>query len=82
MSTQNVTIKLDKKLLEEVRMLAAFRSVSLSEFFADFSRTALAADPAFRKRRKRFLARLEKGLDLGSRGRLRDQRGDLHARDT
>ena len=80
MKTQNLTIKLEKKLLESARMLAASRSISLSELFADFARKALAKDAGFRERRKRFRDRLGEGLELNTHGQIQWDRADLHER--
>ncbi|MBI4585979.1 MAG: ribbon-helix-helix protein, CopG family [Planctomycetes bacterium] len=80
MTLQNITLRLEKKLLETVRMLAASRDLSVSELFAEFVRRTVAQDAAFRARRKRFRDRLKKGLDLGSMGKLSLTRAELHER--
>jgi hypothetical protein len=80
MSYQNITLRLEKKILEAIRMLAASRNVSISELFESFARKSIAGDAAFRARRRRFRDRLKKGFDLGSRGRPLLSRAELHER--
>ena len=78
--TQDVTIRIEKRLLQEARVLAASRNQSLSELIAALTRKTLAEDAAFRTRRKRFRKRLEKGFDLGSGGKFSLKRDELHER--
>ena len=80
MEAQNVTIRLEKKLLTAAKMLAASRNQSLSELYSELTRKTLAQDAAFRARRKRFRERLEKGFRLGTRGQLFLSRDELHGR--
>jgi len=80
MATQNVTMRIDKALLDAVRMLAASRNSSLSELFEALARKTLAGDAAFRARRRRFQKRLEKGFNLASHGRAPLKRAALHER--
>jgi len=78
--TQNVTVKMERELLSSARMLAASRSLSLSELFAELARKTLAEDAAFRVRRQRFRERLRKGYALNTRGKLSVDRAELHER--
>jgi len=80
LQTQNVTIKLEKRLLEAARVLAATRGTSLSGLFAQLARNALADDAGFRARRKRFRDRLEQGFMLNTEGQVNWTRADLHDR--
>ena len=80
MQAQNVTIRMEKKLLTEAKMLAASRSQSLSELISVLARKTLAQDAAFRARRKHFRQRLEKGFQLGTEGKLSVSRDELHGR--
>ena len=80
MATQNITLRLDKALLDAVRMLAAARDMSVSGLFESLVRKTLAGDAAFRDRRRRFQRRLNEGFDLGSRGKAPLARAALHER--
>ena len=61
----NVTLKLDAGLLREARILAAERGRSISALLADRVEEMVRERKAFEKARRRALARLRTGLDLG-----------------
>jgi len=74
----NVTLKLDAALLKEARVFAAEEGRSISALLTDRLETMVRERKAFDKARRRALARLDAGLDLGwSPPRSRDE---LHER--
>jgi hypothetical protein len=79
-ATRNVTLKVEGSLLEAARMLSASRGLSVSELFESLVRKVIAGDAAFRTRRKRFRDRMERGFDLGSRGKPPLTRTERHER--
>jgi hypothetical protein len=61
----NVTVKLDADLLKEVRVVAAEEGRSISALLADRLDLIVRERKAFDQARRRALARLREGLDLG-----------------
>ena len=61
----NLTLKLDKDLLREARILAAEEGRSISALLAERLDELVRERKAFDKARRRALARLRSGLDLG-----------------
>lgn len=79
-ATRNVTLKVDRSLLDDARMISASRGLSASELFESLVRKLIAGKTAFRARRKRFRDRLKRGLDLGSGGKSPLTRAERHER--
>jgi hypothetical protein len=61
----NVTLKLDAGLLREARILAAEEGRSISALLSERVEAMVRERKAFDKARRRALARLRSGLDLG-----------------
>lgn len=80
METQNVTLSLPKKLLQEIKALAARRGTSMSALLSAMIADALHQEDQYVYTCERSLARLEKSFDLGSRGLGSWTREDLHER--
>jgi hypothetical protein len=60
----NVTLKLDRDLLRETRVLAAEEGRSISALLSDRLEAMVRERKGFDKARRRALARLRQGLDL------------------
>jgi hypothetical protein len=60
----NVTLKLDKDLLREARVVAAEQGRSLSAFLTEQLEAIVRDRKAFDRARRRALARLREGIDL------------------
>jgi len=74
----NVTLKLDASLLREIRVLAAEQGTSISALLAARLHEIVSERKSYNQARRRALARLEQGWDLGwTRPSTRDQ---LHER--
>ena len=74
----NVTLKLDAEILKEARVLAAEQGSSISRLLATKLEEMVRERKGYDRARKRSLARLRVGMDLGwTRPRLRDE---LHER--
>jgi Family of unknown function (DUF6364) len=74
----NVTLKLDAELLKEARVLAAEQGSSISRMLADKLEELVRERAGYDRARKRALARLRVGMDLGwTRPSSRDE---LHER--
>lgn len=61
----NVTLKLDVNLLKEARVLAAEEGSSVSALLAEQLESLVQGRKAFDRARRRALARLHAGWDLG-----------------
>jgi hypothetical protein len=74
----NVTLKLDAELLKEARVLAAEQGSSISRMLATKLEELVRERKGYERARKRSLARLRAGMDLGwTRPPSRDE---LHER--
>lgn len=62
---QNITIQLDKAIINDAKVLAAKRSTSLSKFLAEEIRKMAAQESTYDKDKKRAIVRLETGYSLG-----------------
>jgi len=75
---RNVTLKLDGELLKEARVLAAEQGTSISRMLAEKLEQVVRERAGYDRARKRALARLRVGMDLGwTRPGSRDE---LHER--
>jgi len=61
----NITLKLDTDLLKEARVLAAEEGRSISALLTDRLETLVRERKVYDRARRRALARLRDGLDLG-----------------
>jgi len=74
----NITLKLDRALLREARVLAAEEGTSISALLAARLEQVVRERQTYKRARKRAMARLREGLDLQwTRSR---SRGELHER--
>jgi hypothetical protein len=74
----NVTLRIDAGLLREARILAAAEGTSVSRLLADRLEELIRRRKAYESARRRALARLRQGFDLGwSKPSSRDE---LHER--
>ena len=72
-----VTVKLNTRLLDELRAIAACEGLSLSELLADQLAKIVGERRAFESARPRALKRLDQGMDLGFKP---GPRADLYER--
>ena len=74
----NVTLKLEAKLLKEIRILAAEQGSSISRMLTERIEELVREQKGYDRARRRALARLRSGIDLGwSQPNSRDE---LHER--
>jgi hypothetical protein len=73
-----ITVRINSDLLREAKVLAAENGMSVSQWLGSCLEDCLTRRKAYAQARKRALARLEKGMDLGweSAG----SRSDIHQR--
>lgn len=75
----NVTIRIDADLARDARVFAARRGTSLSRLVAEQLEALVRGDQAYAAARRRALARLGRGYDLGGERPL--SRDEVHERE-
>ena len=80
MANQNITLSLPEEDLRDARILAARRGTSVSQLLARMLRETVERETGYDAARERSLARLNEGVDLGTRGHAAWSRDDLHER--
>ena len=77
-TTQNITVRLDRRTLRKAKVLAARRNTSISGLIAEQIETLVGEDEAYQQAQRRALAFLEEGFHLG--GRIESTRDEWHER--
>lgn len=80
MDKQNITVSLSKSLLKKAKIFAAKSDKTLSQLVREAIKEKISESTDYRQAKRRHLRLLKKGFDLGTKGRLRISREDLHAR--
>lgn len=80
METQNITLALPKELLLKVKLIAVKRRISVSKLLTQALEEIVQREDDYIQARRRHLAWLESGLDLGTEGRPPATRDELHER--
>ena len=80
MEKQNVTLSIPKDLLKQAKIMAASQDKSLSQFIRESLEQKVREEADYSKAQKRQLRLLKKGLELGTKGQVKINRDDLHAR--
>ena len=76
-SKANITLKIDTGLLKEIKVLAAREGTSVTALIAALLEERVKKDRDYEQAKRRALARLRQGYDLGFRPIPRDE---LHER--
>ena len=64
-SKANITLKIDTRLLKEIKVLAAREDTSISALMTELLEKRLRKARDYEQAKRRALARLREGLDLG-----------------
>jgi metal-responsive CopG/Arc/MetJ family transcriptional regulator len=80
MDRQNVTLSLPKALLKKAKTLAVKEDRSLSDFLRRALEEKVQEESGYQRARDRQIALMEKGFDLGTKGKITVSREELHAR--
>jgi hypothetical protein len=80
MLSQNITLSLPVEDLRRARIVAAQRGTSVSRLLAAMLRELVERDSGYADAKKRSLALLAEGRDLGTGGHIRWSRDELHER--
>lgn len=78
MTTQNLTVSLDRDTIRRAKVIAARRGVSVSRLVAEIVERMAGDDDAYRAAMREALETLEQGLDLGGAAPI--EREALHDR--
>jgi len=74
---QNITVSIDKVLMQKARVLAAKRSISISRLLSEELAEIIARQENYERARDDAFAKLKVGYHLGGRPASRDE---LHER--
>ena len=77
-TSQNITIRLDRRTLGKAKVLAAKRNTSISGLLAQQIAMLVGDDDAYEQAQRRAFALLDRGFRLG--GRIEATRDDWHER--
>jgi len=80
MKNRNVTLSLPDDLLRRAKVLAAQRETSISRLLTEALTAIVAREEGYAQAQRRHLTLLQRGLNLGTRGRVTWTREALHAR--
>lgn len=75
---QNVTISLDRKIIQKAKIFAARHSTSISGFLAHQIEILVGEEEAYERAEQQAMTLLDQGFRLG--GVIRVARDDLHER--
>jgi predicted transcriptional regulator len=77
---QNVTVALPRTLLRRLKVVAAKRETSISALLAASLEEIVRREGEYESRAARLVGRAREGYDMGTGGRLRVRRDELHER--
>lgn len=80
MERQNVTLSLPKSLLKQAKILAAQEDKSLSELIRETLSKKVQEESEYEDAKKRQIAAMEKGFNLGTKGKMKFLRDELYER--
>jgi hypothetical protein len=80
MSNRNITLSLPEEDLQRAKIIAIRRGTSLSQLLTRMIKELADQETGYARARARSLARLEEGRNLGTEGRVRWSRDELHER--
>jgi len=80
MERQNVTLSLPKSLLKQAKILAAQEDKSLSELIRETLSKKVQEESGYEDAKKRQIALMEKGFNLGTKGKMKFSRDELYER--
>jgi hypothetical protein len=75
---QNVTVSLDRQIIQKAKIVAARRSTSISGLLAHQIEVLIGEEEAYERAERQAMALLDQGFHLG--GVIRAGRDELHER--
>lgn len=80
MERQNVTLSLPKALLKKAKQLAVMKEKSLSDLLRETLEERVEEETGYQRAKERQIAVMEKGIDLGTEGKITVSREQVHER--
>ncbi|MEW6213828.1 MAG: CopG family transcriptional regulator [Nitrospirota bacterium] len=80
MERQNVTLSLPKALLKKAKTLAVKKEKSLSDLLRETLEEKVKEETGYQRARNRQIALMERGFDMGTKGKITVSREELHER--
>lgn len=80
MERQNVTLSLPKAMLKKAKVLALKEDKSLSALMRESLEEKIRQDTGYKEAMETEIRRMERGLHLGTGGRMPCSREELHER--
>jgi metal-responsive CopG/Arc/MetJ family transcriptional regulator len=80
MERQNVTLSLPKALLRKAKTLAVKKDKSLSDLLRETLEEKVKEETGYQRARNRQIALMEKGFNMGTKGKISISREELHER--
>lgn len=80
MANRNITLSLPEDVLREAKILAVNRHTSVSRLVADVLKELVERESGYALARQRQMALMERGLNLGTHGKITWTRDELHER--
>ncbi len=80
MEMQNVTLRLPKDIVQQMRHMAVEKGISFSKLAQSYLVNMLKHEPEYERLRRQFNSSLNKGFDLGTKGKRTWTREELHER--
>lgn len=80
MERQNITLTLSKSFLKRAKSMAASKDKSLNQFLEETLEKSLRTETNFKSAKRRQLALLKQGFDLGTNGHTTTTRKTLYDR--
>ena len=80
MERQNVTLSLPKDLLKKAKTLAVKKERSLSNLLRETLEEKVKEETGYQRAKKRQIALMGKGVNLGTKGKITISREELHER--
>ncbi len=79
-NTQNITLAIPRDILRKAKILAIEKNTSLSGLLTQTLRELVERQESYDQARQRNLTLLDRGLDLGTQGKMNWEREELHER--
>ena len=80
MERQNITLALPKSLIKRAKLVAASEDKSISQLLKETLEKRLRTETNFKSAKRRQLALMKQGFDLGTKGHIKATREFLHER--
>ena len=80
MERQNITLALPKELIKRAKSMAVSEDKSISQLLKETLEKRLKDETKFKSAKRRQLALLKQGFDLGTKGQMTATRETLHER--